>query len=470
MIAYEQAICEGGNYNNPALRCDGRWYYSTAESGRVGANLSIEYKPLNAEEYTADTNYSSGTGCTTGAAVRFTSPDNNDTTKVWKDSDGVHATETYSKTEFFEFNADSYSTNNGSLYRFVGWYVRNGSNYTPVNPSDPTNVNGRYLRRITYDFIARYEQIDTTNVAIIDHQLLPKENSSAAKSGGSGKVYTTIEVLNKNYEHVYTYAKTAGPVTVDAYFLQDDSDYNFKVTLEYEPDAYSVYVGTYSDNAATPTEINGFETIAKGYTNTYNKSELLDLIEQDTKTKVFYTDFLLNTLSVTYKYYDRAMTKNAAIDVNDTATQTVLVNVPYSSGQTISEIIMNGLNQKIDKNGTMSKLSNILDKYYIWSTQAAAVAGIKELPDYRAKADGTVKYGDSGNTNNYDLTKHFDHIGQNAGDGEAWVSYVFNADKSLADVGNDESKLTTEHVNAVTVWAFNTAVYYEIHLPEQHHC
>lgn len=462
MIAYEQAICEGGDYNNPALRCDGRWYYSTSESGSVGANLSIEYKPSGDNtDFTPDTDYSGGTGSTTGATVRFTSPDNDDTTKVWKNASGVHATETYSKTEYFEFNADSYSANGGSLYRFVGWYVKNGSNYTPVNPSDLANVNGRYLRRITYDFIARYEQIDSSKVAIIDHQLLPKENSSVAKSGGSGKVYTTIEVLDENNEHVYTYPKTEGPVTIDARYLQSDSTYKFKVTLEYEPDAYSVYVGTYYDKSDTPSSIeNDFTNTAQVYTKTYIKSDIDSLIDETTKTKVFYTDFSLNTLSVTYNYYDRATNANAAVDVNETATQTVLVNVPYSSGQTISEIIMSGLNQKINANGTMSKLSNILDKYYIWSTQTAAVAGIKGLPDYRASADGTVKYGDSGNTNNYDFTKHFNHIGQNAGDGEPWVSYVFNADKSLADVENDESKLTTEHVSAVTVWAFNTPELY----------
>ena len=449
MIAFEKSITEAGVQNDPAFRCDGRWYYSTAQSGNVDANLLIEYKPLNSNNYNAESGYTNGTGSTTGATIKFTNPDNDDTTKVWKDNSGVHATDSYSNTEYFAFNADSYSTGaNGKLYKFVGWYVRIGSNDTPINPTDLANVNGRYLRRVTNDFVAKYEEVDTSNFAIVDHQVL-------GTSKGDGKAYTTVQVYDNNNTIVKTYPKTQGFVQVEAQYLT--GDYSINVTLTAEPDEYSTYKnGTYADTNKKALSSDWKSSVSGVWTKNYTGYELNTAVASAAnRTITFYSEFDLNTLTVTYKYYDRALTPNAPVDISSDATvSTIAVNVPYKAGETVSDIILNGLNQKVS-GGSISSVGNILDKYYLWSTQSAAVAGIQALPDYTVDSTGATLY----SAGSYNFENHFNSIGKPAGDNEKWVNYTANSGVTLS---GDESNYTPTQVSAVTVWAFNTPKLYDV--------
>lgn len=460
MIAFEKAIAEAGVQNDPALRCDGRWYYSIEKSGSVNANLKIEYKPLNGSAFISDTNYNNGTGSTTNATVRFTNPDNEDKTKVWKDTTGVHATESYSTTEYFGFNADSYSTNTVDgqthVYKFVGWYVLIGSNYTAINPTDLANVDGRYQRRVENDYVARYEEIDASKVAIIDHEVL----SNATYNGG-GKTYTTIQVYN-NGTLVKTYPKSQGPVQITADVFENSS-YTYKVTLTAEPDDYSRYDGTFTTNVATPPSVStaGYANPNGGPTTIwerdFTKDQLSAVIDNTTRTVIYYSGFNLRTFAVTYKYYDRNTDPNSYIDVNDDATKSVLVNVPYRTDQTISDIIISGLNQNVESGGSMSKLSNILDKYYLWSTQAAATnaeTGFPNLPDYTTALNGSKTYNDG----NYTVANHCDHLGRPvASEGDFnWVNYYSDSTKVATPANESTLKPGDSSINSVTVWAFNT--------------
>ena len=439
----------------------------------------IEYKPndttgltLNSDGYASETTYSNGTGAATGATLKFTSPDNDDATKVWKDTSGVHAVDTYSSNEYFAFNAPSYSKGtNGSIYKFVGWYLLIGSNYTPINPADIANVNGKHVRNVTNNYVARYEEI-SGDYAIIDHQVIMNTAGTAAKSGGNGSAYTTVQVYDGDDTLVKTYSKTQGAVQIPAQDLSQYSEYKFVITLTAEPNDYSGYIGTYSDSTGTtsltPTHGDALNqdwddtNSSSGiWTKMYKGSDLSTLAGSSAATNrtiTFYSDFNLHTLSVTYKYYDRALTANAAVDISDTVTNsTIDVSVPYKAGQTVSDIILNGLNQKVGDKGSVSSVRNILDEYYIWSTQAEATGntGIKSLPDYTVDQTGNTKY----SAGSYTFTNHFNNIGKPATDGEQWVNYTAASGVTL---NGKESTYTPAEVSAVTVWAFNTPKLYEL--------
>lgn len=460
------------HHDNPAYRCDGRWYYSTADSGDVKAHLLIEYKNSGATSYTKDTYTSSGVGETTGATLRFTTPDNDDAAKVWKDTSGVHAVDTYNSDEYFAFNAPSYSTGtNNKVYKFVGWYLLIGSNYTAINPSDIANVNGKHVRNVTNNYVARYEEVDTSNYAIIQHRV-------AEKSTGSGKTYTTVQV-KKDGSIVKTYPKTEGTVQIDAQYLDDNSGYSINLILTYEPDAYSTYIGTknYYNGELMYNNNYTYDQANQTLTRTFNSgSEISSIFDnENTRTVTYYTSFNLNTFTVYYSYYDRDMENryNDTVELNNFPVQ-ISVNVPYKSGETIREIIINGLNQKVNNGtGSMSIVKNILDKYYLWPTQIEAEDGIKKLPDYPSDPTGNTLYSERKDETDFSL--HFGPFGEPISEEDlfdpddksmnGWVIYSGLDDdisKSKSEYEYTPADFKEGVENSVTVWAFNTPKTYTL--------
>lgn len=229
------------------------------------------------------------------------------------------------------------------------------------------------------------------------------------------------------------------------------------ITLECDADEYSEYSGTY-----VPTDSNDSMNLSVGDKKyiTINETTITKTVSElfgnnSTITLDYYSTFTQNTLKVNYKFYDRN-TNPGKVDINEDAT-TLTLQVPYKTGDTVAQVITNGLSQKVStEGGQLRTLGNILDKYYIWTSQSAAYAGIQNLPDYRADNSGNTTYAKSSLISNYNFNYHFNSVGQqDIGDTEAWVTY-----KKDNSVINETT--TVDGVDEVTVWAYNTPKLYNL--------
>lgn len=495
VITYEKAITEAGVQDDPGMRSDGRWYYSATSSSStypINANpaitctLKIQYIGASGVDYTDDVLDSANNyrGTTTNATVGFTNIDNDDEEYVKKSSSSIVASVPASTdpAETFDFKADAVKTveydDNGTtkyrVYVFEGWYLDFNGDIENINKTDPTATDASVPRLVSNTYIARYKEVEG-DYAIIGHEML-KANSTdtVAKSKGSGKTYTTIEVLNSNNTHAYTYPKSESPIMIEPVYLVEGSGYKFKITLEAEPDDYSITGKTYSESTGT--------TEQSDLTFTLTGSEVLGLISGITnKSKTYYTDFSLRKLRVTYKYFDRNVVDGSVDDVKSVATS-VDVDVPYKVTDTCEQIITNGLNQDITYTNnnslvSVSNLKNILDQYYIWTTQtvASGANGIKSLPDYKANPNGSVDYSKRAD---FDSTKHFTSLGEPAFDSTTpnWVNYkvgdntAYNTGLPSSDpedaeyVAESAYKPGDQSITEIVVWAYNTPKMYNLKL------
>lgn len=208
MISYEAADAQigAGNYatsgSGGATRNDGRWLYSKNGENITG-KIKIQYSDDNGANYTdLDTEDPQ----VTGLSAYFT-------------NDGVEGEMTYATTidpdKTFDFEA---KTTNGN-YKFVGWYMEDGTKITTDNASH-TERSG------SYTFVAKFMQV-TTGQLILSHSV---DTNATYKGAGTAKIGV---VVKNGDEVVRTYDLSTSDITLDDKIIKsDNSDYTIEVTLE----------------------------------------------------------------------------------------------------------------------------------------------------------------------------------------------------------------------------------------------
>lgn len=213
MISYEAADAQigAGNYatsgGGGATRNDGRWLYSK-NGENITSTIKIQYSDNNGVSYT-DLNTTNPQ--VTGLSAYFT-------------NDGVEGQMTYSTTidpdKTFDFEA---KTTNGN-YKFVGWYMEDGTKITSDNASH-TERSG------SYTFVAKFMQV-TTGQLILSHSA-DKGTISGTNYQGEGTAKIGVVVKNGDGETVRTYDLSTSDITLDDKIIKsDNSNYTIEVTLE----------------------------------------------------------------------------------------------------------------------------------------------------------------------------------------------------------------------------------------------
>lgn len=211
MISYEAADAQQGQglyYTGTggATRNDGRWLYSK-NGENITSKIKIQYSNDNGVNYT---DLNTTTPQVEGLSAYFT-------------NDGVEGEMTYSTTidpdKTFDFEA---KTTNGN-YKFVGWYMDDGTKITSDNASH-TERSG------SYTFIAKFMQV-TTGQLILSHSA-DKGTINGTNYQGAGTA--KIGVVVKNGEEVVrTYDLSTSDITLDDKIIKsDNSNYTIEVTLE----------------------------------------------------------------------------------------------------------------------------------------------------------------------------------------------------------------------------------------------
>ena len=469
VITYESAIVQS---TRPGLRNDGRWAYSTAaiDAGmELTSNIEIMVKEATSHDYVIDTfNSKTKKGLTTTAAAYFTNTEPAGTSA----KPVIRSTESYNEGKTFDYTADSYAVNGNRLFVFRGWYLKTDIGDTLITTSTS------YSTPIThsYTFIAKYEEVTGSKMLIVNHNIL-------TGSTGSGTTPVTVTVTSADGKETFFNETGDHTVAVPGAFLSDNS-YNVKITLAKEPDDYSEVGDTYkdTDSEVAANKVTGFSNNSVTLTSTVGT-----LMGSDTTvTKNYYTKFTQRRFKVVYKFYDRLLEENQPDDI-DEDPKSVEVNVPYTTTDTIAVIIANGLNTNISvassgESSTVSNLANILDKYYIWATQASATEEIAKLPDFAADSTGATTYSNKYNSTNGNAAKlayHFDALGKPIVDNstayekadnkpENWVNYKIG-DNYVSGATLDEDTITPAYKDSenhelteVVVWAYNTPKFYNI--------
>lgn len=236
-VTFETAIYGSGINgipNDPAERCDGLWFVSEEN---VHANIIIEYRTKNSESWTEDYVASGkNTGTTTGASAYFTNTGDDS-----KNNDGVSFTN-QTETSWVERNLaktfDFAATNTGSakddgtIYKFVGWYLLIDGKYNEISYKEAENLQkGSVDRSTSYTLVARYEEIDNTDL-IVSHNLLsdsPDETITASDKKnkidkGTGEGTTTVKVE--------IYQKTVVDEITGEYTLAETPEYTADETTD----------------------------------------------------------------------------------------------------------------------------------------------------------------------------------------------------------------------------------------------
>ena len=262
MISYEAADAQigAGNYatsgGGGATRNDGRWLYSkNGES--ITSNIRIDVSHDSGATYVK--NPASGeTGHIDGLSAYFTNAD-------------AYQKMTYSTTidpdKTFDFEA---KTTNAS-YKFVGWYMEDGTKITSDNVSH-TERSG------SYTFVARFMEVssgqltlshsvDTGEIVRVDGHDYTCNGSGSAKIGAVVTDAETNEVLR-------TFDLSSSDITIPERFIGNDKNYNITVTLEATADTNTAY-GTSklaNTDASSVTEARFFNPktpTTSGKTTTY---------------------------------------------------------------------------------------------------------------------------------------------------------------------------------------------------------
>lgn len=283
-ITYESAIRaedynSGGHPRDPALRNDGRWYYS--RTAKINANIVIEYKPAANDDYEEDTytttvgtdpasgfDVSTATnpvGKITGAAPKFTN--------IGKYSNMVVASNVpVDPDNSFTFSVPS-STSSGVLktntstaqtYLFEGWFIKKDGVYSPINETDLAKLTGSTAMLGETTLVARYTPM-SGEMLTITHDLYKdaaKYENSPNAYGGSGSTYVTIDIVDgsgTSVGSITTTTNSPSSVSIDksvlsGYTGEGYQDYKLKVTLTSVPDEGSefntLYRKTQSENGS----------------------------------------------------------------------------------------------------------------------------------------------------------------------------------------------------------------------------
>ncbi|MEE3427898.1 MAG: hypothetical protein VZQ55_02820 [Ruminococcus sp.] len=291
MISYEAADAQigAGNYSTSgsggATRNDGRWLYSKNGENITG-KIKIQYSDDNGDNYTdLDTENPK----VSGLSAYFT-------------NDGVEGEMTYATTidpdKTFDFEA---KTTNAD-YKFVGWYMEDGTKITTDNAS-LTERSG------SYTFVAKFMQV-TTGQLILSHSV---DTNATYKGAGTAKI--GVVVKNGDDEVVRTYDLSTSDITLDDKIIKsDNSDYTIEVTLEATATGDDTYGTTL---LATPsgqesTYFHAASTTTQGKTKTivlksFTVASLFSGTTQNVKNIIYHSYFTqaVFNYTVTFSYKDR---------------------------------------------------------------------------------------------------------------------------------------------------------------------
>ena len=172
-----------------------------------------------------------------------------------------------------------------------------------------------------------------------------------------------------------------------------------------------------------------------------------------------------STFTISFKYYDRQVTTGQVAHISTTPT---VVNYSfndisgYRTGEDESGNPIYNYKQMITDAAVNSGVnpSNVIDSYKYYTSQAEAVAGIKDESSYRnydSTSSKYLTYGEAYADGNF--ANHTDCYGRLQGsdgakvsDGEDWVSY-YNGNTKYATESEAEKGDTP--VTSITVWFFN---------------
>lgn len=285
-VTFETAIYGSGINgipNDPAERCDGLWFVSEEN---VHANIIIEYRTKNSESWTEDYVASGkNTGTTTGASAYFTNTGDDS-----KNNGGVsftNQTETsWVKRDLantFNFAATNTGSakDDGTIYKFVGWYLLIDGKYNEISYKEAKNLQeGSVDRSTSYTLVARYEEIDNTDL-IVSHNLLSESTDETItasdnktkidKGTGEGTTTVKVEIYHKKTKNdttgeytlddtpVYKADKTTDVITISnstTLSKYNSSDYVMRITLTTTPKNYSDEYNSLYDRYVDKTDDN----------------------------------------------------------------------------------------------------------------------------------------------------------------------------------------------------------------------
>jgi len=532
LITYEQTR-RGGGRDSWGTRTDVRWYYSTPTP--ITGEVVIQYKPTSASDYITDKfNTGKNTGIVSNIGAYFTNNEQgyylNGKTKILKSDNALS-----SDSKNFEFKVTdnsftipSGSTNEGT-YIFKGWYVQVPTstsgvyNYESVNKGSKLySDTGAYPFLTDTVFVARYEQVNASDILTISHQLLsdaPDGDTTPTVHKGTGTPKLTVtlttpsggtvtKIKNSTSAYNFTDIKAAYNSNTDnlsscyitvslatdvtlgnidgVYRRASSTSYlkSGKVTGEEETvDTLGTIGSSGSDNSIVVTYTIPFTTL---FTTTGTNAGTLNY-----NTLPFYTDINTPTIELTFKYYDRSIVTGKTATISDSPKELKYTITGVNDYESLRTAIREKFNTPAEGSQfSMSKLENILDKYYIWFSQGEAesqfgtmdyyyVDGLGNLAkttydglnatDYSNSAEDRGKF-TYASIKSYHTTWASQPQTATSNDGK-WVTY-YNGNTEVTPTGTETVNgyiydvLSAEQIASITkitVWAFNTPKEYNIH-------
>ena len=343
LISYEYSIyhnhgnASGCAQDQPAERCDGRWYvsnstetlkghtiiqYTNATSGNQ-SDASYSHDWFNDQtkiDYTSETGYdpSKNKGQTTLATASFTN------TEVRFNNTRGYTEATLNSSGDYSFNYEVTEDPN-SEYTFEGWYLYSEGKYTFITKqrswSSVANSNDV--------FVARFYKTPDGSVTI-SHSLVSSEGNM-----GFADCNVQINVINGEGTTIFS-----SPTTVGGYKITPDkiqAGYKLAVTLTTDVKDGSYWDNFYATNART--------TLLSGYTPNPNYLEdgtgftinndnptatftvdidkLFDNVIQGTKSLAYYSSVKSEYYTITYQYRSRLWSKQSNDSTFNLQTYTV---------------------------------------------------------------------------------------------------------------------------------------------------
>ena len=304
MISYEAADAQQGQEmyytgTGGATRNDGRWLYSK-NGENITSNIRIDVSHDSGATYVE--NPASGeTGHIDGLSAYFTNAD-------------AYQKMTYSTTidpdKTFDFEA---KTTNAS-YKFVGWYMADGTKITSDNVSH-TERSG------SYTFVARFMEVSSGQLTLSHSVDTGAEvevagNYYTCDGSGTAKIGAVVTDAETN-EVLRTFDLSSSDITIPEKYIGNDKNYNITVTLEATADTNTAY-GTSklaNTDASSVTEDRFFNPktpTTSGKTTTYTftfnvKDALYNGTTQRTLALTYHSYFIQYKFNyqINYTFNDR---------------------------------------------------------------------------------------------------------------------------------------------------------------------
>ncbi len=305
IITYETAIKAqdvngNGHPKDPALRNDGRWYYSKANDpvpswedvpdyNVTTANIIIEYSAANSTDFIEDSYVDSNSialtdaarlnntdyvGQVTGAKPIFTKITENGNSVVSGVS--IDNLVMIDSTKNLEFSAPAASTgvksssdNTTQNYEFVGWFIKYTDEtsgnviYSPVNQTDLTKNTGKLSQIGAVTLVARYKPT-TEQYLTVSHDLYknaPKHANMPEAGTGTGTTGITVSVFDSSDNVVYSFTTSGISATGSATELEKYKENGYiKIELTAAPDDGNTFANQYLMYANSGEKDGGYQT------------------------------------------------------------------------------------------------------------------------------------------------------------------------------------------------------------------